>query len=502
MQLPVPAPLQAPLRRKALPTEIVAALVVGSGLVLAGLAGWLAATGAWLLVAGAGGGAAFLAAALRRPTLALAGLLAVVVLLPFGVAPLRLGISPTLLDLATVLLFFVWLALAAAGRSTTRLTGPGAAVLAYGASLVAAFILSGDVLRPDENGRAFVKLVLATLLFLPVVNLVGRPGVVRQVTAWLLAVCALEAVVGLVLYFAPRSLAYRALVALGPLGYPTDATVLRYRPDTDILRATGTAVDPNMLGALLMVASAIAVPIVLAPRPALPRRPLILALAVILPCLLFTESRGSWLGLAGAIGVVAVLRHRRLLLAMILGLPLLLVLPAAARFTDHLISGLQAQDRASALRIGEIQNALAVIAHYPWFGAGWGDGARSIELTFTLGVSNIYLTVAERAGIPATLLFLVALAALAATLWPAVRRHRRDPAADGLLMGLVAALVATQIAGMLDHHFVRFPHLVTLLWTVAALAVAEALAPAGRRPGTRRTGAESALPALRRGRHR
>ena len=107
-------------------------------------------------------------------------------------------------------------------------------------------------------------------------------------------------------------------MALGPLGYPTDGSVLRYRPDTEILRATGTAVDPNMLGALLMVGAAIAVPILLAPRPALPRRPLLLVPALLLPCLLLTESRGSRLGLAGALGAVAVLRHRRLLLAGVL----------------------------------------------------------------------------------------------------------------------------------------------------------------------------------------
>ncbi len=46
-----------------------------------------------------------------------------------------------------------------------------------------------------------------------------------------------------------------------------------------------------------------------------------------------------------------------------------------------------------------------------------------------------------------------------------------EAADDGLLPGLVAALAATQVAGLVDHHFVRFPHLIALLWVVAALAV-------------------------------
>ena len=65
--------------------------------------------------------------ALRRPVLALYGVIAVVALLPFGVPPLRLGVAPTLLDLATALVFLLWIALAATGRMTTRLAGPGAA---------------------------------------------------------------------------------------------------------------------------------------------------------------------------------------------------------------------------------------------------------------------------------------------------------------------------------------------------------------------------------------
>ena len=39
---------------------------------------------------------------------------------------------------------------------------------------------------------------------------------------------------------------------------------------------------------------------------------------------------------------------------------------------------------------------------------------------------------------------------------------------------------------MLDHHFVRFPHLVTLLWLVAGMAVAVALTPEPLRRARRR----------------
>src|SRR5438876_281275 len=81
-----------------------------------------------------------------------------------------------------------------------------------------------------------------------------------------------------------------------------------------------------------------------------------------------------------------------------------------------------ALDRASALRLGELQNESDIIRRHPWFGAGWAAEGQSIELEFTLGVSNIYLTVAERSGLIALVAYLAALAALAQIVWRALRK--------------------------------------------------------------------------------
>jgi O-antigen ligase len=371
----------------------------------------------------------------------------------------------------------VGLARAAGRRAPARLTPVGAALAGVAAAFVAAYLLSGESLRPDETMRSFAKVLAAQLLFVPLINLLPGHAAARRLTTWLVACTVVEALVGLALYAVPRGLALRLLVALGPLGYPTDGSVLRYRPETDVLRAIGTAVDPNMLGALLMVVGAILVPQLVAARPYVPRVLAAVALAPIGLCLLLTESRGSWLGLASAVLFVAVL-NRRLWPGLVAFAGVAALLPQTQRFTSHLVSGLYAQDRAAAMRIGEIQNALAIIAEHPWWGAGWNQAGKSIDLAFTFGVSNVFLTVAERSGVVATAVYAVALLTLAATLWPAVRASSADPADDGLLLGLAGALVATQVAGMLDHHFVRFPHLIALLWLVAALAVAAARAPA------------------------
>jgi O-antigen ligase len=446
-------------------------LATGIAALLALAAGYYSASRSPLLVGGAILGVLFGAWALRKHEVALGGLVAVIALLPFGVVPFRAAVAPTLLDAATAAVFLVWIGRAAERRSATRLTAVGAGMLAFAGALVAAYVLSGEALRPDETARLFAKVAAAHLLFLPVLNLVAERKLAGRLIAWLIVLASVEALAGIALYVIPRGAALRALNALGAIGYPTGDTVLRYRPETDILRATGTAVDPNMLGALLMVAGALAATQLLATRPILPKPLVVACLGPIALCLLLTESRGSWLGLAAGLCAIGLVRYRRLVVALALLGVLALALPQAQRFTSHLTAGLHAQDRASAMRIGELQNAVQIIQRHPWFGVGWGAEGDSIELEFTLGVSNVYLTVAERSGVFALGAYLATLAVLAGVLWRALRQARPSQPDDGLLAGLAAAFVATQVAGMVDHHFVRFPHLISLLWIVAALAV-------------------------------
>ncbi len=452
---------------------------MATGGALAVAAGWLSAQRSPLLAAGAilGGTAGVLA--LRRALVAVGLLVAVITLLPFGVLPLRLGVAPTLLDLATAALFVVWLARWAASRVAEGAAARGAGVvvglLGFCAALVVAYVSSPEPLALNETARAFAKLLAAHLILLPVLGLVSQPGQVRRAVAGFILFALVEALVALALYAAPRDLAYRALASLAAVGYPTGDSVLRYRPDTEILRANGTAVDPNMLGALMLVAGAIVGTQLAAPRPLVARRYALAAMVPLGLCLLLTESRGAWIGLAGGLLGVAGLAYRRIWAFAVLALPAALAAPPARRFVEHLLSGLRAEDRAASMRLGEIDNALAVIAQHPLFGVGWGEGGTSIDLEFKLGVSNVFLTVAERAGLPAMLLYVGCWLALAAALWPTLRARIRavdKSSDDGLYVGLCAALGGAAIAGMVDHHFVRFPHLVSLLWVVAALALA------------------------------
>ena len=474
----------APVRQWRTPALVVAALVA------AWLVGWYGPARSPLLLAGALVAVPLAAAVLRDLRIALVGTIAVIALLPFGVAPLRLGASPTLLELVLLMTLGGWLARrVATGRGPVRLTVAGPWILLFQATLIAAQIATLAQSGSLSVVRMIFKLELAILFFFVCVSLTGQsrttPGTIRAALArdlatsdsWrrllirsVVVIGACEALVALVLFVSPRELALRALVRLGPLGYPTDSTVLRYLPDTDRLRAIGTAIDPNVLGALLMIVGIIALTQLLASEPVLPRRWLVIAAVVVLPALLVTFSRSSWLGLAAGVGLTALVRYRRLLPLMGAAAVAFALWPTTQRYALHLLSGLRAQDRAAAMRLGELENAWQIIQAYPWLGIGFGEAP---TMTLYPGVSNVFLTIAEQAGLIGVAAYVAALTVAlgaATILW---WRHRAAPGAD-LLLSVLAALAGVLVASMLDHHFARLPHLVALFWGLIGLAVAAA----------------------------
>ena len=455
----------APARQWRTPALVVAALVA------AWLVGWYGPARSPVLLAGALVAVPLAAAVLRDLRIALVGTIAVIALLPFGVAPLRLGASPTLLELALLMTLGGWLARrVATGRGPVRLTVAGPWILLFQATLIAAQIATLAQSGSLSIVRMIFKLELAILFFFVCVALTTSDSWRRLLVRSVVVIGACEALIALVLFVSPRELALRALVRLGPLGYPTDSTVLRYLPDTDRLRAIGTAIDPNVLGALLMIVGIIALTQLLASEPVLPRRWLVIAAVVVLPALLVTFSRSSWLGLAAGVGLTALVRYRRLLPLMGAAAVAFALWPTTQRYALHLLSGLRAQDRAAAMRLGELENAWQIIQAYPWLGIGFGDAP---TMTLYPGVSNVFLTIAEQAGLIGVAAYVAALTVAlgaATILW---WRHRAAPGAD-LLLSLLAALAGVLVASMLDHHFARLPHLVALFWGLIGLAVAAA----------------------------
>jgi O-antigen ligase len=418
-------------------------------------------------------GAALFLALLRYPLLGLHALLGLIFLLPFAVLPLRLGAQLTALEALLGLTLGASLLRGLTYRQHTRPLPAEWLLLAVGALTLLSFTLSGPYAgRPAEVGRPVFKLVLAILVFPLAWRLAPDAGRASALLRTLALVGGLEAALAVGLHVAPRDLTISLLSALGPLGYPTGPVVIRFLPGendtyTDIARATGTSIDPNVLGGVLMLAAAVQISQLFAPRPVLPRWLLAALAAVTVLAMLLSHSRGSWVGLAVGLLVLATLRYRRLWLALLPAAALVALLPAGRALYQRVLSGFGGQDKAAGMRLDEYRNALEIVQQHPLFGIGFG-AAPSIDLA--PGVSSLYLTVAETIGLPGLALYLAALGIL---LWPALRTLLGRPAAvvQGLLASLLAALLAALTAGLFDHYFasVVFPHLVALFWLCWAL---------------------------------
>ena len=447
---------------------------IGIGLIgaAAGIAiGVAVAAATPLYVAAALVGAIGLVLVIADTRVGLLAFIGVVTWLPFGVVPVPLGsVKLTFLDVTLLLMLMVWLArLLLRPDSRLILTTVEPAVLLFVGIAIAAFALGTGT--TSETTRLFLKWINSIVFFFTAVNTIRTAGMARLVVRGLVLLGAFSAAVGVVLYFLPTSVSQAALVALGPLGYPTSGEVLRYLPSTRTMRAIATSVDPNVYGAMLMLVGVFGASQLVTRRPVLPRTLLVIGLGLVSAALLLSYSRGSWIGLFAGCLVIAALRYRRpwVLVALVAGVALLAVLPGLGGFFSHLQSGLAARDQAAAMRLGEYKDALRLIEQYPVLGVGFGVAP---EIDLYIGVSSIYLLLAEQMGLLGLASFCGVVGIVA---WRAVATALRhtDTAVDGVLVGAVAALAAALVAGALDHHFVnlRFPHVTATFWLVSALAV-------------------------------
>jgi hypothetical protein len=444
---------------------VVLALLVGALLVFLTPVGGIA-----VLVAGIG---ALLM--LRDVRWGLFALLAVICLLPFASLPFKIGFTPTFLDLVLGALYAVWgMRLITRRQDDFILTPLGLPLLILILLAVFSFLLGLSHARPSSNElRTFAEVLLGFGMFFLVVNCVRDTGLLRQVTRVAILAGAAEGAVGILFYLLPTTWTLRLLNPLGRLGYPVGAGALRFINDDPALsmRAIGTSVDPNILGAMLIIMLTAAAVQLFAQRPVLPRAWLALAGIVMAFCLFLTYSRGSMVGAVAALGIVALLKYRRLLIVMAIAGVLLLLLPQTQAYIANFVQGIEIADRSTQMRMGEYKDALTLIQRYPWVGVGF-VGAPDIDLY--LGVASIYFTLAAQMGLVGLAAFLLVMGVLILYLLRGWRASPAMPSVEPFLLGYGAAILGSLVGGVFDHTLLTYPHAVVLLWLTVGLGAASA----------------------------
>ena len=419
--------------------------------------------------------------------IALYGIVLIVLLLPFGILPVKIAITPTLLDLALGGFLLVYLCQWMTGRrGGPKLTPVHALIAVYVMWLALAFALGLRHAGPTSSTlRQFAETVLSIGLVFVLVDLLRSPAMLRRLVLVILLAIGAQALTAVALYVAPDNLAEALLVRLSRIGYPAGG-VIRYIEDNPALRerAIGTWVDPNALGGILATAAIIIAPQIAVRKPVIRWRWLTLLIFLLVAlALLLTASRASFLALLAGLLTIALVRYRRLLPLLALAALLFLVLPQTQDYLDRLIQAFQGADLATQMRLGEWKDSLTLIGRYPLVGVGF-TGTPDIDI-YT-DVANMYLMMANQIGLTGLVIFLIAMAGVliyGARAWPLAAAR---PELAAIHLGFHAALIAGLVNAVADLYFFRldFQSSITWFWLIVALCLASsrlarASAPAG-----------------------
>lgn len=393
-------------------------------------------------------------------------LLGLIILLPYAAFPFKIGFTPTFMDAILGALFGVWFLRIVTGSDTTFVgSSLGTPIFAFLAWAVVAFIagLAHASLSPTIL-RNFAEVLLVVLLFFAAINQVKTVVHLEQLSRVILLSGGLMSALGIIFYIIPGAWTVAILSRLRVFGYPTEG-ILRYIEDSpdNAMRAIATSIDPNALGGLLVILTIIAVTFLLAKNPVMPRRYLVLITGLMGALLYLTYSRGSLLGVVAALGVLGLLRYRKLIVWMIIGAGLMVVLPQTQLYVSRFLEGVQGADLATQMRFGEYKDALILISRYPVMGVGF-SGTPDIDLY--LGVSNLYLLIMEEMGAVGVTLYLLISAVFFTVTY---RTWKKLPAGHRLeapLLGYSLAVFGAMVSGIFDHFFfnITFTHLVALYW--------------------------------------
>lgn len=413
----------------------------------------------------------------------------IICLLPFASLPLNVGFSPTFLNLALGVLYLVWALRVATGRQERWASSPiSPAVAVFLLLTFGAFVAGlGHASLTATSLRKFAEIPLGIALYFAVINHVRTHKALQNTTFWLIVAGFTAAAVGIFLYVIPQLWAIRLLSALRIFRYPAGPDVLRFvEDDPDLpMRAIGTSVDPNVLGALLVLTMGLAAPHIFSPQPRWRRVVLAVGMGLSGICLILTYSRSSLVGLGAALAVLGALRYRRALLVVALAGMLLLVLPQTRSYVTRFAEGIRGEDRATQMRFGEYKDAFILIQRYPWLGVGFVDAP---DIDLYLGVSSLYLLIAEEMGLIGLAAFLICVAVFLLVLFDAWRRQGRAKVLEPWLLGPGVAIVGGLVGGLLDHTLFSFSHALTLFWLIVGLGAVAA-----------RLSSDSAEPDLARG---
>lgn len=413
---------------------------------------------------------------LSNVSAALYGVIFVAALLPFGTLPFKIGITPTLLDVAMGAFVLVYLLQWMTGqRQGLRLTPVHGLIALYIGWLLLCFALGLRYAMPTSATlRQFAETLISISMTFILVDLLRDPKMLRRLVLVVMAAIGAQALVAIGLYIMPDDLAERTLVRLARIGYPNGG-VIRYIEDNRELaeRAIGTWVDPNALGGILAVSAAMIAPQLFAKRPVLRYRWLTFGvLGAVVLALLLTFSRASMLAFAIGICFIGLFpSYRKYLVLVAIGAFAILILPQTRSYVERFAAAFQGADLATQMRLGEYGDSLELINQYPVFGVGFTGTPNNNLYT---DVASMYLIMGNQIGLVGVAVYGITITGVFLYGWRAWSKAKSIPDLESIQLGYYAALLTALLNAVADLYFFRldFHASITTFWLIVALALA------------------------------
>jgi hypothetical protein len=414
---------------------------------------------------------------LRSTQMGLFALISLICLLPYGALPFTIGFRPNFLDLALVALFTVWGMRLITGRQRSFVTSSlGRLVFVFlgWALFIFIFGLRYGGLNVTV-ARNFLEVLLSVSLFFMVIKQVRSLRQINQISRIIILAGAGAAALGIFFYFIPGDWTVRILSLLRVFQYPTEG-ILRYIEDDpeQPMRAISTSIDPNALGGLMVFLTIITVTHLFAFQPIMPRRYLFIIAGMMGLTLYLTFSRGALLGVVAGLGVIGLLRYRKLVWVMLLVAVIVMVLPQTQFYVERFIEGMRGEDLATQMRFGEYKDAFNLISRYPLTGVGF-FGTPDIDVY--VGVSSVYLLLAQQMGLVGVGLYLLIGLAYLVIIYVTLRRLPAGYCLETSLLAYGLAILGAMVGGVFDHFYfnLTFIHIVALYWLTMGLGMTTAL---------------------------
>lgn len=240
--------------------------------------------------------------------------------------------------------------------------------------------------------------------------------------------------------------------------------------------------SPNVFGSLLTLATPMAISLAIVNENKKGKAVFVFAALCMMASLVFTSSRGAWIGFALAIGIYVLLKDKRLIIPCIIGA--ILVIAAVPSVGNRISYMLSPEYIESSLRGGRLVRWLTgfeIFANQPVLGVGLGHfgGAVAInhelrilvnaELIDTYYMDNYMLKTAVESGIVGFGAFVVLLYSVVINCFRTMKISKTKLSKE-LTTGIMAGL-----CGVIAHNFVEnvfeVPMMTSLFWVFVAVVM-------------------------------